>query len=1429
MRAAATSGSSRPECEPAQANPAVRRRTASDWLLKSTALGLSLGYLAAGPSLLSQAYANPIGGSVSSGAATIQTAPNTVTINQQSDRAVIDWRGFNIGKGETTQFNQPSQSSTTLNRVNSTSASTIDGNLKANGNVFLVNPNGVIIGSGARIDVGGLIATTADIRNENFKAGRYLFDQPSPNGGATVQNAGTITVRDKGLAALVAPAVSNTGTITANMGEVTLAGTKTFAVDMYGDGLLAFAVGSTSTVTERPKNPDGSAVEALVSNSGTIVANGGKVQLTANAAAGVLDQAINNSGRIEARSVAVKNGVVILSGQGSGSVITSGSIDASGTGTPVSTGGTIKVLGETVALADGAHLDVSGNAGGGTALVGGNFHGAGPERNAKRTYVAPSARVTGDALLVGDGAKVAIWSDEVTQFFGSVSAKGGTQGGDGGFAEVSSKQNLSFAGLIDLRGPFGKNGTLLLDPASIELTNGANGSVQPPLSYADDPGGTDQILPSDVANLLNTTNVVLQATNNITVTNGLTSTSGNSLTLQADGSININDPITLSGALILSSPTVTIATSTAAIGTASNPIQIQDLVTNAGTVRTSTTLAANTGNQNLFVTEQGGDLVIPATAINAGTGAVGLTAAGSISGAAGAFAGITAASANLVALGTAAGSAGSVILSSNIRIAGAISGSSKGDFTFTNGVLTTPTPGTTTSLGPLTVGGNLSVTSYFPIVNPGALQVAGTSTFDAFVVTSFSTVSTYGPTSITLDNPGNSFTGAVALSGANPGGSGPSLTAATVNSTTALTLSASPVTGALTLSAPSIAQSAALTVGGNLTATGTSGPVNLGTAGNSFTGTVSVPNATVATITNSAATNVGTVTAASLTLASGGAITGGSAVTLSGALALSAGSITLPLDISLSSTANRISGPISVSAARNVTIVNGGPSVLGPITNGGTFSLTSAGAVTSSGAIRTGGDLLVTETSAGVDVSLDNAGNAITGTVSLQSGGGGSVGNATIVNGSALTLGTIAVSGSFSAQAPSILVKTPAGSITAGQNVTLTTNQLTLAGPVTGAGSLTIQPMATTTTIGVGDGASGTLSLGSTAIAQIGTNFASVVIGRADGSGAIDVESATFRNPLVLRSPAAGGSIYIGGFLTGTGPASLTLLGSGGTTTLAGNMTTSGQAITINDRVLLANDVTLSTTGGGSTVGAAVTITGAVDAAASGTAPPGTTSTLPPSANRSLTVNAGSRAVSTGAIGQTAAPVAVVFNGGSITVPAVTTAPGTSTLSPGQRFTASSISLTGANYLTGGGVFSAVGATTLGATATVVDTRVGRATNGAGGNITLSGQISGPSLTLAAGTGQANASTVALGALTTRDTLGSSSITGTVAGASGIDAAPLVSRPDGISTAYLINGCVQGVSCAPVVTPPPVTPPPVTPPPVSPPGHRLRREWRQHG
>ncbi|HLJ22341.1 MAG TPA: filamentous hemagglutinin N-terminal domain-containing protein, partial [Stellaceae bacterium] len=499
-----------------------------DILLTTTALVAALaggGRAAVGGS--APASNGLSGFNVVSGGATLSTPSATKSIiTQSTNKAIITWSAFGIPLGSTVQFVQPGASSVALNRVTGGNVSNIMGSLLANGQVWIINPAGVFFGPGAQVDVAGLMATTADIANNDFLSGNYKFGIGSQNPNASIVNQGTIRTTN-GSTVLVGAQVTNQGLIAAQMGSVVLGGAKTFAVDFQGDKLLSFQV--TGPVDQTPQNADGTPATALVTNTGRVTATGGTVLLTARAAKNVIDNVINSSGIVEATSAKSVNGEIVLDGGDTGSVSVSGTLDASGKAAG-ETGGTVKVLGDQVTLAAGANIDVSGDAGGGTALVGGDFHGAGPEQNASTTTISAGSQINASAITKGNGGAVAVWSDTATSISGTITAKGGSAGGNGGLIETSGKSQLAVApsAVIDASAPRGVAGSWLLDPGTVTL----GGSF---VSVA--------VIDSDLSA---GTNVVVSATGNISVQANITDTGsiGVALTLASNTSAGGNGVIT---------------------------------------------------------------------------------------------------------------------------------------------------------------------------------------------------------------------------------------------------------------------------------------------------------------------------------------------------------------------------------------------------------------------------------------------------------------------------------------------------------------------------------------------------------------------------------------------------------------------------------------------------------------------------------------------------------------------------------------------------------------------------------------------------------------------------------------------------------------------------------------------------------------------
>jgi filamentous hemagglutinin family protein len=538
-------------------------------LLATTALQAGVALAFALPAAAQPApSARPQGGSVVAGQASISRGGNTTTITQSTNRAAIDWRSFDVGADQRVVFQQPGASSVTLNRVTTPTPSQIAGRIEANGQVVVINGAGVVFHQGAQVEAQSFVASTADTTNAAFMAGgRLNFDRPGQP-GARIENRGNITVRDTGLAALVAPGVANSGTISARMGTVVLAGAETHTIDLHGDGLVSFDV--TSQVRSAPLGPDGRPTAALVTNSGTVLAEGGRVLITAQAADGVVQNLVNAGGTIRADSAGARTGSVEIAGIG-GSIRVQGTVAAEGTRAG-ERGGTVaaNTTGE-LTLGDTARVVASGRAGGGTVAVGTTAARARAQAGgvgagtARRTTVVQGARVEADATERGDGGRIAMLGQDNMAFAGTATARGGPQGGNGGQVEVSSAGGLSLTGSVDTSAPLGTRGSLLIDPRDLRIvasdtdeivTPNIGTNTSPQVGAAD--GGTtgasaDATLSvSTISSLLSTNDVRLEATRNLSVdTNADFSTKSGALTLAAGNNVVINSRLQTKGDLAL--------------------------------------------------------------------------------------------------------------------------------------------------------------------------------------------------------------------------------------------------------------------------------------------------------------------------------------------------------------------------------------------------------------------------------------------------------------------------------------------------------------------------------------------------------------------------------------------------------------------------------------------------------------------------------------------------------------------------------------------------------------------------------------------------------------------------------------------------------------------------------------------------------------
>ncbi len=447
---------------------------------------------------------------VVSGQAAFVQQGNVFSITS-TPNAILNWQSFSVLPGQVTRFIQQSASSSVLNRIVGQDPSQILGALQSNGRVFLINPNGIVFGRDARIDVGALVAATLNVSDGDFLAGRRHF-VGSPTAGA-ISNAGQITTGAGGQVFLLAPSITNSGIISAPNGDVLLAaGHSVQLVDSADPGVQVVV-----------SAPDSSAV-----NLGQIVANGGRI--------GIYGALIRQRGVVSADSAQVGvNGKIVFTARGDTLLEAGSRTSATGAGV----GGSVAVLGQRVAVY--GSVDASGELGGGTVLVGGDVHGANALiQNAQQAILGQGAVLRADARHSGAGGKIVLWSDQLTKAYGTISARGGAQGGDGGFVETSGKRQLNFHVHVDVGAAKGKGGTLLLDPVAITIEGGTgdgadtpdgtgtfqgntNGIGQVVFGDADiSAGSTSTIYQSELQGLGAGTNIVLEASKSISASGTFT-------------------------------------------------------------------------------------------------------------------------------------------------------------------------------------------------------------------------------------------------------------------------------------------------------------------------------------------------------------------------------------------------------------------------------------------------------------------------------------------------------------------------------------------------------------------------------------------------------------------------------------------------------------------------------------------------------------------------------------------------------------------------------------------------------------------------------------------------------------------------------------------------------------------------------------------
>ncbi|MBX3452909.1 filamentous hemagglutinin N-terminal domain-containing protein [Ferrovibrio sp.] len=633
-------------------------RRIKHWLLICSALMLPL---------VAQAQvatnALPTGGSVVAGTATITQSGARMDVTQSTQSGIINWQSFNIGSQAWVNFNQPSSNAATLNRVTGGSVSEILGKLTANGQVFLVNPSGIVFGRDAQINVGGLVASTMSIRDDDFMAENYRFQRNGSTG--QIINQGSLTATERGYIALLAPDLRNEGLISARLGSVALAAGET----------VVMQIGQNLSLQVEPAT-----VQALIDNRAMVVAEGGRVILTAKALDTLTSGAINTSGVIRADSLVERGGEIVL--EASGALTIGGTVSANGT-----SGGTITAnAGGAITLTD-ASVTADGNQGAGGSMAIGNWGSASLVVNAGSTFSASAGQN-------GDGGSITFFSQD-TRFSGQARARGGSLSGDGGFIETSGiLLDIGNGAAVDASAANGRAGTWLLDPN--DLTIGVSGA-------------------SALSTALATTNVTLNTSGcpssyascaagngdvfiNSSITPTVTAVGGTIFKVQADGGISLADNTSIaatSGSNALAVQFQAGASGGIYIGSNSSIITRGGGVnmTGGGTSSTAQGVAGSNGGRGLFIN---------GSIINAGGGSMNLRGKGADN------------VANAIGIDIASGSQISTTGSGQIELTGIGGDSTGGTNAFSSGINFGSGAEISTGSGAITVTGTQAGTSTNP-------------------------------------------------------------------------------------------------------------------------------------------------------------------------------------------------------------------------------------------------------------------------------------------------------------------------------------------------------------------------------------------------------------------------------------------------------------------------------------------------------------------------------------------------------------------------------------------------------------------------------------------------------------------------------------------------------------------------------------------
>ena len=1181
----------------------------------------------------------PTNPTVVNGAASFQQSGKTLTVTN-TPGAVINWQSFSIGAGATTSFVQQNSASMVFNRVTGNDPSMILGNLRSNGQVFLINPNGITIGAGARIDTAAFVASSLGISNTDLLAGKFKFT--GGPGTGNVVNQGTIVTQNGGYVYFIGKNVENSGVIHTPQGQIVLAAGNSVeiinpqspdlrveitaganeavnlgklvasggTIGMFAGNVRQKGIVSASTAEVNAQGKivfvakkdvelaAGSRTEANGPNGGsiTIQAQGGIATVEGTVEAKGTSTPVLETGLPTFNSgIAAQNTITVsLNGAGNGQqagnpqpvfvTATPAAVPAAPVSAPVAattpelTGGTIQILGQGVNLTGNASIDASGEKGGGTILIGGDYQGANADvQNALRTYVGSNVSLRADALWEGNGGKVVVWADEATHFVGSLSALGGLNGGDGGLGEVSGKQYLYFrpahVSLAARRAGY-RSGTLLLDPSDVTLTRDTNAGFQ--TSGGAFTGGTfspgnfsaSTIDIEEIESILNTTNVIITSSGGtgtglgsitLAANQSITNNSGSTRTLrlQAYGDIVLESGSSINGAAGALNVNLTAGTSgsgtiTTQAGSSINSSGGSVNMTGVGAINLSGSI--NTAGGGVMVISTGAGIVL-GSSINAGSGSMSLISS---------LGGITQTAGTLTSSGNflAQGVTGIVLTQSNAL---------SGGINFSGASASLTNSGAVAFAGS-NLSGALTVNAGGNITQTGAL-IAGSTTLDA------------GGNDITLTNSANNFTTLIA-NGAN----------VDVRDTNAVILGASTVTGNLNVTAGgAITQSGTLLVSGaGKTATfiATGNDITLTNSANNFTTLIANGANVDVRDTNAVILGASTVSG-NLNVTAGGAITQSGTLLVSGA-GKTATFIAAGNDITLTDNANNfttlianganvdvrdadsvILGALTVTGNLNVTALAGSLTVSNSITAAtGSVNLSgNTGISQTGGTINAGGTLGLTAATGGVSQS-GSANITATGVTTVAAGAGNISLNATGNN-----FSTVAASGA------AITLVDSNGIILGATTASSTLNVTALNGGISQSGAVNVTGAATFLASGIGNN----ISLGGAGSRFLSTitasgaditivsgpgNFDDITLGNTTATGNLSVTSGDSGGNV---EQSAGTAITVSGTATLSAPVGNVAMNNTGNNFNTVSASTVGGSITLVD----SDSIVLSSINGG--------------------------------------------------------------------------------------------------------------------------------------------------------------------------------------------------------------------------------------------------------